>query len=121
MRAIASHILARGALIALVAIGLVTAGFAHRAAPPVDDQLLAFFEAGGSVEDLCLDASHRPHELAADCEACRLVSGADLPGGTWTLQSLIAYRTADFGGFRSGIAGTAGFGVAEARAPPPLV
>jgi hypothetical protein len=62
---------------ALCALALVLVGFAHRpaeAAPPAADAALAaYLAAGGTLDDLCLDAGGDGGTLShADCPACTL-------------------------------------------------
>ncbi|MEO1640241.1 MAG: hypothetical protein AAFU41_13460 [Pseudomonadota bacterium] len=61
-----------------VLIALTGTGFAHRAAgPDLDDSLQDYLAAGGSLADLCLDASGNP--LGETCDACRLADTAATP------------------------------------------
>lgn len=63
-----------------VLVAMTGIGFAHRIAPAadVDESLLAYVQAGGSLEDLCGDADFGAGH-SETCEACRLVDGAVVP------------------------------------------
>ena len=72
-------LLIRLSLILAIGAGLVGAGFAHRSAAPVDADLLAFIEVGGTLDDLCDDGGPITHWGDTGCEACRLSDTAHVP------------------------------------------
>ncbi|MEM8571959.1 MAG: hypothetical protein AAGG56_13785 [Pseudomonadota bacterium] len=68
-------------LICGLALSLASTGFAHRAAHSEQDpRVLAFLAAGGSAEALCLTETDHAHVIGEDCDACRLIGAALLPG-----------------------------------------
>lgn len=76
MRTIPLHIL-RHALIALLALTLLSLPFAHRVgASPVSAEMTQYLASGGTLTELCgTDAMH----LAGGCESCRIVNATMLP------------------------------------------
>jgi len=62
-----------------VLVAMTSVGFAHRvASPDVDEGLLAYVQAGGSLDDLCGGADFGAGH-GETCDACRLVDGAVVP------------------------------------------
>jgi len=74
-----SHIVIRLTLLLGIAVGLIGVGFAHRTAAPIDPQLAAFLEVGGTLADLCDDGAPITHWGDSGCEACLLSDTADVP------------------------------------------
>jgi hypothetical protein len=73
-------------LVAALTVALVATGFAHRLPSTDDTALAAYALAGGDIADLCgdLDGDGLPDH--ADCPACQIAGGADLPPTTLTLR-----------------------------------
>lgn len=72
MRGLASR-LSGWCIVAALAIGLTSVGFAHRAAPAVmTPELAAYIAAGGQLSDLCRTVDGEGVPATTDCEACRI-------------------------------------------------
>ena len=73
-------------LLAVLTVALVAPGFAHRVPSTSDASLAAYMLAGGEIADLCgdLDGDGLPDH--ADCPACHIAGGADLPPAILTLR-----------------------------------
>lgn len=68
---------ARLAVVFALAIAMASSGFAHRSASvPIDEGLLIYVEAGGSLTDLCGDLGSDGAAAGQTCDACRLVDAA---------------------------------------------
>ena len=65
-------------LVAVLALGLVVLGLAHRAPSQADEALAAYVMAGGDLAGLCDEGGKLDH--ARDCPACQITGSADLPG-----------------------------------------
>ena len=65
---------------ALLALALVFLGFGHQHAPsaPSDPMLAAYLQAGGSLDDLCLDLKDAPGDRVQDCPVCTLAQAMAL-------------------------------------------
>ena len=63
-------------LLLAIVLGLVGVGFAHRTAVEADPELLAFFEAGGTLADICDESGSQSHSGDRGCDACRLTDNA---------------------------------------------
>lgn len=61
-------------LSALLALALVMVGFGHRPvqSAPADPALLAYLQAGGTLDALCLAEGDAPGPMAQDCPVCTL-------------------------------------------------
>lgn len=69
---------ARLSLVAALLVALASTGFAHRVIPlDVDDDLLRYLAVGGSLEEICGDASG--DHVGQSCDACRLVDLVTVP------------------------------------------
>lgn len=68
----------RLSLVAVLALGLVGLGMAHRAPSLADEALAAYAMAGGDLAGLC-DEDGLPDHGGA-CPACQITGSADLPG-----------------------------------------
>ncbi len=69
---------AKLSLVAALLVALASTGFAHRVIPlDVDDDLLRYLAVGGSLEEICGDASG--DHIGQSCDACRLVDVASVP------------------------------------------
>lgn len=63
-----------------ISVAMASSGFAHRIAPQdVDPDLIAFVQAGGSLQDLCAERDDAGFGGAQSCEACRLYATALVP------------------------------------------
>lgn len=80
MKRFMSHFALRLGLVAILSLGLATLGFAHRTANHADSDLAAFLDAGGTLADLCQDATPGPLQVETGCDACRLIAAAHAPG-----------------------------------------
>lgn len=70
---------ARLCVVLAVALAMTGSSFAHRSAPSdIDESLLAYVTAGGTLEDLCGQAG-LGSSAGNTCDACRLVDSAMLP------------------------------------------
>ena len=59
-------------------IAMAGTGFAHRAIPlDVDEDLISYLAAGGTLAEICGDASGET--VPQSCDACRLVDAAAVP------------------------------------------
>ena len=82
-------IASRSFVLIAVCIALTATGFAHRsAALPMDADLLAYVQAGGTLSELCGDLDENGMPVAQTCEACLLVAAALLPGSDQTFVAL---------------------------------
>jgi hypothetical protein len=77
------HPLLRLCLVALLALGLLATGLAHRAPSSSDEARAAFVLAGGNLGDLCGLPGEGVH---GDCPACHLTGSADLPTANGLLR-----------------------------------
>ena len=91
-----AHMMIRLTLLLGIALGLVGVGFAHRTAAPIDPQLFAFMEVGGTLADLCDDGAPITHWGDGGCEACRLTDNA-LGPPAMELAPLVVARLTDAG------------------------
>ncbi|WP_108815221.1 hypothetical protein [Loktanella sp. Alg231-35] len=65
-------------LVVALLVALASTGFAHRVIPvDVDRDLLEYLVAGGSLDEVCGDASG--DHVGQSCDACRLVDSASVP------------------------------------------
>ncbi|XHE59979.1 hypothetical protein L0Z65_17785 (plasmid) [Phaeobacter sp. BS52] len=77
----AVHIFPRLAMILALVLALASTGFAHTIERAEDSpDYAAFVAAGGALSDLCGDSQDPGHGTLAQCEACRLVAAALIPG-----------------------------------------
>ncbi|TXI03078.1 MAG: hypothetical protein E6Q73_04985 [Pseudorhodobacter sp.] len=72
----------RLSLIAVIALGLVVLGMAHRAPSATDEALVAYAMAGGDLAGLCDSDGDGQPDHAGACPACQITGSADLPGFT---------------------------------------
>ncbi|MEJ8560116.1 hypothetical protein QTO30_01905 [Yoonia sp. GPGPB17] len=80
---------ARLLVVLAVAVAMTGSSFAHRGAPAdVDDSLLAYVAAGGSLDDLCGQPGFGGG--GETCDACRLVDVAVVAANTTVRLSEIA-------------------------------
>jgi hypothetical protein len=69
----------RLSLVAVLALGLLVLGMAHRAPSLADEALAAYALAGGDLAGLCdADGDGKP-DHARGCPACQITGSADLP------------------------------------------
>jgi len=75
------------ALLALIAIALLSLPFAHRVgASPVTPEITLYLALGGNLSDICGDTDLH---VASGCESCRIVSAMLLPDAAYSAQCLI--------------------------------
>lgn len=73
------------ALLLVLALALVTLGFAHRMPAPADAALAAYIQLGGDVSDLCgTDLDGDGQADRADCPACHIAANALPPNAALT-------------------------------------
>ncbi|WP_156788494.1 hypothetical protein [Roseobacter sp. CCS2] len=78
-----------------VAVAMTGSGFAHRVAPAdMDESLLAYVAAGGTLDDLCGQGGVGAGG-GETCDACRLVDGAAVPTSHATVLSEIDATVVD--------------------------
>jgi hypothetical protein len=72
---------AKLSLVAALLVALASTDFAHRAIPlDVDDNLMRYLAVGGSLGEICGDASG--DHVGQSCDACRLVDVASVPSAS---------------------------------------
>lgn len=92
MRKTASYLSRLFAVIA-VTLAMATSGFAHRvAAHEMDPALIAFVQAGGSLNELCGDLTDTQHNDGQLCEACRLYASISVPPVAFSVAAILNGR-----------------------------
>ena len=73
-------LIARSLVTATLFVAMTAVGMAHRtSSPPTDPDLIAFLDAGGTLDALCGLTGGTPHGLNQNCEACRLINAIACP------------------------------------------
>ncbi|WP_299954012.1 hypothetical protein [uncultured Roseobacter sp.] len=89
----AFRLFAKLCVTATLLLAMTAVGFAHRSSqPPMDPDLLAFLDAGGTLEELCGLTGDAPGP-SQNCEACRLVDTVVCPPHASTAQREIPVTT----------------------------
>ena len=78
MRFLSQILFVRLSIVAALVVALGSVGLAHRVAPVVDAEMLAFLEVGGTFADICNDTQDNAH-AAVVCEACQFSGATALP------------------------------------------
>lgn len=87
------RVFAKLCVTATLLVAMMAVGFAHRSSqPPLDPDLRAFLEAGGTLEELCGLAGDAPG-ASQNCEACRLVDTVACPPHAVAAQRDTPVRT----------------------------
>jgi hypothetical protein len=83
------------AVMALMALALLSLPFAHRAgAAPITPELTQFLAMGGDLSDICGDANG--HSVGG-CETCAIVASMMVPPAVQILRPALVFASLDLG------------------------
>lgn len=114
-----SQLFARFFVVFALIVAMATSGFAHKAVvSEIDDDLLSYVSAGGSLDDLCGEFGLTTGQ---SCDACRLVDQADVPPVQAVLRGCIDVSVASRDVATQSFVASSGTDPARPVRAPPVV